>query len=60
MPGGELELKCVAVGSPMPFIKWRQGAVDLTPDDNLPVGRDVLLLKDVKVSMSRQMYNPSS
>ena len=53
-------MKCVAVGSPMPFIKWRQGAVDLTPDDNLPVGRDVLLLKDVKVSMSRQMYNPSS
>ena len=50
MPGGSLELKCVAVGSPMPFIKWRQGAIDLTPDDNLPVGRGVLELKDVAES----------
>ena len=50
MPGGSLELKCVAVGSPMPFIKWRQGAIDLTPDDNLPVGRGVLQLKDVTAS----------
>ena len=50
MPGGNVELKCVAVGSPMPYIQWRQGAIDLRPDDDLPVGRDVLILNDVKVS----------
>ena len=36
--GGNLNITCVAVGSPMPFVKWRQGVKDLTPDDAVPIG----------------------
>lgn len=49
--GGSLNLTCVAVGSPMPYVKWKKGpSTDLTPDDNLPVGRNVLILTNVKES----------
>ena len=49
--GGSLNLTCVAVGSPMPYVKWKKGpSTDLTPDDNLPVGRNVLTLTNVKES----------
>lgn len=47
MLGADLNLTCVAVGSPMPFVKWRQGTVDLTPDDNIPVGRNILVLPNI-------------
>ncbi|XP_076161482.1 tyrosine-protein phosphatase Lar isoform X5 [Ptiloglossa arizonensis] len=49
--GASLELNCVAVGAPMPFVKWRKDpATDLTPDDNLPVGKNVLMLTDIQES----------
>ncbi|XP_054009025.1 tyrosine-protein phosphatase Lar isoform X4 [Hylaeus anthracinus] len=51
MLGASLNLTCVAVGSPMPFVKWRKDpATDLTPDDNLPVGRNVLMLTKIQES----------
>lgn len=51
MLGADLNLTCVAVGSPMPFVKWRKGvATDVTPEDKLPIGRNVLELTDVRES----------
>lgn len=49
-PGNDVNLTCVAVGSPMPYVKWRQGAQDLTGDDNIPIGRNTLILTDVRMS----------
>jgi hypothetical protein len=34
----DLNLTCVAVGSPMPFVKWREGLKDITPDNDVPIG----------------------
>ena len=50
MPASDVNLTCVAVGSPMPYVKWRQGAYEITEDDDVPIGRNVLQLKDVKES----------
>ncbi|XP_070160478.1 tyrosine-protein phosphatase Lar isoform X5 [Polyergus mexicanus] len=51
MLGGSLNITCVAVGAPMPYVKWRKDpATDLTPEDNLPVGKNVLKLTDIKES----------
>lgn len=47
MLGADLNLTCVAVGSPMPFVKWRQGNVDLTPEDAIPVGKNILVLRNI-------------
>lgn len=52
MPGGSVNLTCVAVGSPMPYVKWVAGAVELTPDEDMPVGRNVLELVNIKESGS--------
>ncbi|XP_049275011.1 receptor-type tyrosine-protein phosphatase delta isoform X3 [Rhipicephalus sanguineus] len=49
-PGATLNLTCVAVGSPMPFVRWRKGHVDLTADSEVPVGRNVLVLENVRES----------
>lgn len=51
MLGQDLNLTCVAVGSPMPYVKWRRGpATDLTPEDKLPIGRNVLELAAIQES----------
>ncbi|KAK7792967.1 hypothetical protein R5R35_007615 [Gryllus longicercus] len=51
MLGTDLNLTCVAVGSPMPFVKWRRGlANDITPEDKLPIGRNVLFLTNIQES----------
>ncbi|KAJ9585761.1 hypothetical protein L9F63_002456, partial [Diploptera punctata] len=51
MLGADLNLTCVAVGSPMPYVKWRKGlATDITPDDKLPIGRNVLELTNIQES----------
>ncbi|XP_074544655.1 receptor-type tyrosine-protein phosphatase S isoform X2 [Halichoeres trimaculatus] len=47
MPGGSVNITCVAVGSPMPYVKWMLGTEDLTPEDEMPIGRNVLELKGV-------------
>ncbi|XP_043554889.1 receptor-type tyrosine-protein phosphatase S-like isoform X21 [Chiloscyllium plagiosum] len=50
MPGGSVNLTCVAVGSPMPYVKWVAGALELTPEEDMPVGRNVLELVNIKES----------
>uniref|UniRef100_A0A4W5PHG7 protein-tyrosine-phosphatase n=1 Tax=Hucho hucho TaxID=62062 RepID=A0A4W5PHG7_9TELE len=50
MPGGSVNITCVAVGSPMPYVKWMLGIEDLTPEDEMPVGRNVLELNGVRES----------
>ncbi|XP_064195155.1 receptor-type tyrosine-protein phosphatase S-like isoform X11 [Anguilla rostrata] len=50
MPGGSVNITCVAVGSPMPYVKWMLNAEDLTPEDEMPVGRNVLELSGVHES----------
>jgi len=46
--GGAVNLTCVAVGSPMPRVKWRLGAVELTPENSVPIGKNVLQLTDIR------------
>ncbi|XP_017277704.1 receptor-type tyrosine-protein phosphatase S isoform X6 [Kryptolebias marmoratus] len=50
MPGGSVNITCVAVGSPMPYVKWMLGNEDLTPEDEMPIGRNVLELNSVRES----------
>ncbi|XP_072366742.1 protein tyrosine phosphatase receptor type Fa isoform X7 [Scyliorhinus torazame] len=52
MPGGSVNLTCVAVGSPMPYVKWVTGAVELTSEEDMPVGRNVLEVLNIKESKS--------
>uniref|UniRef100_A0A8C2EPF9 Receptor-type tyrosine-protein phosphatase S n=1 Tax=Cyprinus carpio TaxID=7962 RepID=A0A8C2EPF9_CYPCA len=35
---------------PMPYVKWMLGSEDLTPEDDMPIGRNVLELTDVRQS----------
>ena len=46
--GADLNITCVAVGSPMPYVKWREGSRDLTPDSDLPIGKNVLELSNIR------------
>lgn len=51
MLGTDLNLTCVAVGSPMPFVKWRKGlAQELTPEEKLPIGINTLELTNIQES----------
>ncbi|KAF7254415.1 Receptor-type tyrosine-protein phosphatase F, partial [Varanus komodoensis] len=50
MPGGSVNLTCVAVGSPMPYVKWIVGDVELTKEDDMPMGRNVLELINITQS----------
>ncbi|XP_032902533.1 receptor-type tyrosine-protein phosphatase S-like isoform X29 [Amblyraja radiata] len=50
VPGGSVNITCVAVGSPMPYVKWMLGSEDLTPEDDMPVGRNVLELSGIQES----------
>lgn len=34
----------------MPYVKWMLGPEDLTPEDDMPIGRNVLELTDVRQS----------
>lgn len=51
--GGAVNLTCVAVGSPMPYVRWRRGSVDVPSvagqlDAPTPIGKNVLQLTDVR------------
>lgn len=50
MPGGSVNLTCVAVGSPMPYVKWMKGEVDLTKEEDMPLGRNVLEVTNIRES----------
>ncbi|ELT91391.1 hypothetical protein CAPTEDRAFT_214605, partial [Capitella teleta] len=46
-PGGSANLTCAAVGAPTPYVRWRLGSVDPTPEDPVPFGVNVLELNDI-------------
>ena len=48
MSGSELNITCVAVGSPMPYVKWKKDEVDVLPDVTPPIGKNVLQLTDIR------------
>uniref|UniRef100_A0A671X899 Receptor-type tyrosine-protein phosphatase F n=1 Tax=Sparus aurata TaxID=8175 RepID=A0A671X899_SPAAU len=50
MPGGSVNLTCVAVGAPMPYVKWMSGKVELTQEEQMPIGRNVLELTNIRKS----------
>ncbi|XP_064554283.1 tyrosine-protein phosphatase Lar isoform X3 [Drosophila montana] len=50
MLGSNLNLSCIAVGSPMPHVKWMKGAQDLTPENDIPIGLNVLQLNNIQES----------
>ncbi|XP_030629378.1 receptor-type tyrosine-protein phosphatase F-like [Chanos chanos] len=50
MAGGSVNLTCMAVGAPMPYVKWMAGEVDLTKEDEMPIGHNVLELTDIRQS----------
>ncbi|GIX90947.1 tyrosine-protein phosphatase Lar [Caerostris darwini] len=50
MPGSNLNITCVAVGSPMPYVKWKKGLMDITSEHDMPIGKNVLQLSDVRES----------
>uniref|UniRef100_A0A8D3CH91 Receptor-type tyrosine-protein phosphatase F n=1 Tax=Scophthalmus maximus TaxID=52904 RepID=A0A8D3CH91_SCOMX len=50
MPGGNVNLTCVAVGAPMPYVKWTTGEVELTREEEMPIGRNVLELTNIRQS----------
>ncbi|XP_047662506.1 receptor-type tyrosine-protein phosphatase F isoform X15 [Tachysurus fulvidraco] len=50
MPGGSTNLTCVAVGAPMPYVKWMTGETELTKEEEMPVGRNVLELTNIRKS----------
>lgn len=60
MPGGSINLTCVAVGSPMPFLKWKSGELELTREDEMPIGRNVLELTNIRQSANYTCVASSS
>ncbi|TRZ02637.1 hypothetical protein DNTS_000622 [Danionella cerebrum] len=50
MPGGSVNLTCVAVGAPMPYVKWMRGEQELTREEEMPIGRNVLELTNIQQS----------
>ena len=55
MPGSHINLTCVAVGSPMPYVTWKRGHTEITTPDSAastPVGRNVLKLDDIRESVN--------
>ncbi|XP_046715590.1 protein tyrosine phosphatase receptor type Fa isoform X12 [Silurus meridionalis] len=50
MPGGSINLTCVAVGAPMPYVKWMKGDTELTKEEEMPIGRNVLELNNIRQS----------
>ncbi|XP_056246891.1 receptor-type tyrosine-protein phosphatase F isoform X8 [Seriola aureovittata] len=50
MPGGSINLTCVAVGSPMPYVKWTMGLLELTKEEEMPLGRNVLEVTNIRES----------
>ena len=49
LPGSDLNLTCVASGSPVPRVTWKKGNIELDKE-NIPIGENVLTLTDVQES----------
>lgn len=55
MPGGSATLTCVALGSPMPNVRWRKGSEELLSEDeyrNAPIGRSYQRLTNIVESVN--------
>ena len=50
MSGSGLNITCVAVGSPMPYVKWKKGDEDLNPNVQPSIGKNVLTLNSIQNS----------
>ena len=53
VPGGSVNLTCVAVGSPMPRVRWQKNSVEMIPEDQFdqtPIGRSDLVLTNITES----------
>lgn len=60
MPGGSVNLTCVAVGAPMPYVKWVSGEEELTQEEEMPIGRNVLELTSIQRSANYTCVATSS
>lgn len=60
MLGADLNLSCIAVGSPMPHVKWMKDHVDLTPENEVPIGKNILQLKNIQQSANYTCVASSS
>lgn len=60
MLGADLNLSCIAVGSPMPHVKWMKDHVDLTPENEVPIGKNILHLKNIQQSANYTCVASSS
>ncbi|XP_060552130.1 receptor-type tyrosine-protein phosphatase F-like isoform X9 [Ruditapes philippinarum] len=49
-PNASVTIDCVAVGSPMPVVKWRKGYQEVNKDEDPPHGKNVLNLTGVRES----------
>ena len=53
MSGNSLNLTCVAVGAPMPYVAWKKvgsGSQGEPNPDNTPIGKNVLTLTNIQES----------
>lgn len=48
--GEDVNMTCEATGPTTPFVRWMDGGVELTGNDDLPLGFSVLTLTDVRMS----------
>ncbi|KAB5539597.1 hypothetical protein PHYPO_G00090880 [Pangasianodon hypophthalmus] len=49
-PGGSAVLSCVATGAPVPYVKWMTGEIELKKEEEMPVGRNILHLTNIRES----------
>ena len=49
-PGSSINVTCVAAGSPMPYVTWKKEDREIPIEGSKPVGRNVLVLEDVRES----------
>ena len=55
MSGSDLNITCVAVGSPMPYVKWKKDQDDVLPEGSTtPIGKNVLELAGMRKERNYQ------
>ena len=52
MAGSDLNITCVAFGSPMPYVKWVLNGADVNPRVKPPIGKNVLVLRNIQKSQN--------
>ena len=50
VPGSNTNLTCTASGSPLPQVKWRLGSRELGSDDEQALGKNILVLTNIRHS----------